>query len=100
MKNLIKNVACNIAAASVNIPVDMNELPFDASSFNLTALFIGLIFSTIGLYVFRRGKSRGNMKVLCLGLILIIYPYFIDGTLLTLGVGSGLCYAAYYYWWD
>ncbi|MFO1367625.1 MAG: hypothetical protein U1F46_01430 [Marinagarivorans sp.] len=54
---------------------------------NTTQLILGLVFSAIGLSYFMYGKKRGNPLVRFTGLGLMVYPYFVDGTLLIIVVG-------------
>jgi hypothetical protein len=53
-------------------------------------LALGLIISSIGLSYFMYGKKRSNMVIRYTGLGLMVYPYFIHGTLLTIVVGLAL----------
>lgn len=52
-----------------------------------TQLILGLVFSAIGLSYFMYGKKRGNPLMRFTGLGLMVYPYFIDSTLLIIAVG-------------
>ncbi len=45
---------------------------------NTTILFLGLIFSSIGLGYFIYGKRQRMIMPLVSGLILMIFPYFIE----------------------
>jgi hypothetical protein len=55
-----------------------------------TQLALGLIISSIGLSYFIYGKKRSNMVIRYSGLALMVYPYFIQGTILTIVVGLTL----------
>ncbi|MDN5418180.1 MAG: amino acid transport protein, partial [Acinetobacter sp.] len=49
---------------------------------NTASLFLGLIFSSIGLGYFIYGKrQRMNMPFIC-GITLMIFPYFIENTMI------------------
>ena len=49
---------------------------------NIAPLFLGLIFSSIGLGYFIYGKrQRMNMPFIC-GITLMIFPYFIENTMI------------------
>ena len=54
---------------------------------NATQLFLGVIFSSIGLGYFMYGKKQKMTVPLAGGLILMIYPYFIESTALLSVVG-------------
>ncbi len=69
----------------------------DISSFSVSALVGSLIFSVIGLYVYRLGKKASNSPQVYVGVSLMIYSYFTPTALLTWGAGIALCGAAYYY---
>lgn len=49
---------------------------------NTASLFLGLIFSSIGLGYFIYGKrQRMNIPFIC-GMTLMIFPYFIENTMI------------------
>lgn len=50
-------------------------------------LVFGLIFSTIGLVMFRRGKGETDLPKLVCGLLLMAYSYFLSNTYLIVGLG-------------
>jgi ABC-type transport system involved in multi-copper enzyme maturation permease subunit len=57
----------------------------DASS-----LLAGLIFGGFGLIFLRFGKKDGNFLLLVLGLVLMVYPYFVTNPWATWLLGTGL----------
>ena len=50
-------------------------------------LVFGLVFSTIGLVMFRRGKTDTDMVRLICGLLLLAYSYFLSNAYLIVGIG-------------
>jgi ABC-type dipeptide/oligopeptide/nickel transport system permease component len=54
------------------------------------AIFAMIVFSIIGLSAFRSGKRAVDWKAMVIGIILMVYPYFIDGTIMIWIVGAGL----------
>ena len=50
-------------------------------------LFLGLIFSTIGFGYFRYGKRQSDGRAMLVGVVLMVYPYFITSPLAVVGVG-------------
>lgn len=46
-----------------------------------------LIFSAIGLGAFIYGKKAAKLKALVIGLLLMIYPYFVTDTWLLYAIG-------------
>jgi hypothetical protein len=61
------------------------QVNLDANS-----LIASLVVSSIGLVLFLYGKKMGRWPQIATGLVLIIYPYFIPGVRLMLGVAGVL----------
>ena len=59
----------------------------------------GLIFGMVGFVAFIYGKKEKSTKPFVIGLILMIYPYFIANTMALYAVGIALI-AALYFWRD
>jgi hypothetical protein len=55
-----------------------------------TQLAMGLVFSSIGLSYFIYGKKRSNMVIRYVGVALMVYPYFMQGAILTIVGGLAL----------
>lgn len=51
-------------------------------------LFGAIIFGGIGMAAFVYGKKGGHAKAMILGLILMIYPYFVEQTWMLYGIGA------------
>ena len=66
-----------------------------ASSFNMANLMGSLIFGSIGFITFFYGKKQSSWKPLAIGIILMVYPYFVPGTFLMYAIGLGLTVALY-----
>ena len=66
---------------------------------NWANLIAGFVFGIIGLFVFKYGWKEKAVKPLVIGLILMIYPYFIYNTFALYAIGIGLT-AALYFWRD
>jgi len=58
-----------------------------------------LLFGGIGFVAFMYGKSNRFFKPLIIGLVLMVYPYFISHTFWLYAIGIGLC-VALYFWRD
>ena len=67
--------------------------------FNWPNLIAGLIFGTIGLVAFMYGKKERAWKPLAIGIVLMVYPYFVPNTILSYAIGITLT-AALYFWRD
>jgi multisubunit Na+/H+ antiporter MnhE subunit len=65
-------------------------------NFSPTVLLAGLIFSAIGLYLLKRGKSEANGWMLAVAVALILYPYFVGDDVLVWVIGVALCWLAWY----
>lgn len=76
------------------------ELPLDISTFNITpsSIISGILFGCIGMWLYRQGKHRENLRLKVIAISLMVYPYFTSGPLADWGVGVALCGAAYHYW--
>ena len=70
-----------------------------ASSFSLANIVASLFFGAVGFFAFVYGKKQGNYKALSIGIVLMVYPYFISNTVLLYTAGVGLC-VALYFWRD
>ncbi len=55
----------------------------------------GLVFSTIGFFVLRKGRRQSSFKAMGIGIALMVYPYFIPNTVLMYLVGVGLVAALF-----
>ncbi len=66
-------------------------------NFSISSLFAGLIFSVIGLYVFRVGKRETNITLIVLGLVLMLYTYFTKSAAQDWLIGAALCGISYYF---
>ena len=64
--------------------------------FSLPVVLLSFLFGGIGLGIFIYGKRQARMLLVIVGLVLMIYPYFVSnwglslaiGTLLTLGAAA------------
>ena len=63
---------------------------------NTTQLFLGVIFSSIDLGYFLYGKKQKMTIPLTIGLVLMIFPYFIESNALLSGIGLLLSIIPYF----
>lgn len=54
---------------------------------NTESLFLGLLFSSIGFGYFIYGRKQANNVVKYSGIALMVYPYFITGSMAIVLVG-------------
>jgi len=57
----------------------------------------GIIFSIIGWYAFIHGKREKSTRPMVIGIILMVYPYFVGNILLLFAIGRALT-AALFFW--
>lgn len=65
--------------------------------FNPLSLLPAFIFGVIGMYLFSQGKKNVNYTHVFVGILMMIYPYFVDGPLQSWGVGLALAGVAYFF---
>ncbi len=58
-------------------------------------LFASILFGVIGLVAFRYGKQHVLWQPLVIGIVLMVYPYFVSQTWLLYGIGAALCAGLY-----
>lgn len=63
---------------------------------NTTQLFLGVIFSSIGLGYFLYGKKQKMTVPFVVGLVLMVFPYFIESNALLGGIGLLLSTVPYF----
>ena len=63
------------------------------------ALFAAVIFGAIGIAAFRYGKKHGLIAPVIIGIVLMVYPYFVTQIWLIYALGCALC-AGLYFWRD
>jgi hypothetical protein len=57
----------------------------------------GIIFSIIGWCAFWHGKKEKSWRPMVIGIVLMVYPYFVSNIFLTLAIGIALT-AALFFW--
>ena len=63
---------------------------------NTTQLFLGVIFSSIDLGYFLYGKKQIMTVPFVVGLVLMVFPYFIESNVLLSGIGILLSIIPYF----
>ena len=64
---------------------------------NSTQLFLGVIFSSIGLGYFLYGKKQKMTVPFVAGLVLMVFPYFIESNVLLSSIGILLSITPYFF---
>lgn len=63
--------------------------------FSLGNLAAGFFFGVWGVYAVKRAKSEGRFTPLVLGLLLLVFPYFVDTAWIAWVIGGALLAALY-----
>lgn len=74
------------------IPVEAGE----ETVVDTASLLWGLLFGSVGLGYFLYGKNQKALVPALCGIVLMIVPYFISGTLLMVAIGLGLMAVPYF----
>jgi len=64
---------------------------------NTANIIASLIFGSIGFAAFIYGKKQANFKALVIGMILMVYPYFITNPILLYSIGGVLTLALVFF---
>ena len=67
------------------------------SMFSAANLIGNLFFSGIGFVAFVYGRKQGLWKPCVIGIVLMVYPYFVSNVWLMYGIGAALSFALYYF---
>ena len=53
----------------------------------MAQLVSGLLFGGIGFVAFMYGKRQASLKAMLIGVLLMVYPYFVSNTLASYAIG-------------
>ncbi len=56
---------------------------------NPGALFSGLVIGMVGMVLFMWGKRRADFRVLAVGAVMCVYPYFVESVLAQWLIAAG-----------
>jgi hypothetical protein len=62
---------------------------------NTANILAGVIFGSIGFGAFIYGKKQSNFKALVIGVILMVYPYFVPNPIALFAIGTVLTIALF-----
>ena len=65
--------------------------------FNWWNILSGILFGIIGWYAFIHGKREKSWRPMVIGIVLMVYPYFVSNTFWAFAIGIALT-AALYFW--
>lgn len=63
--------------------------------FDLTELVVSFLVSGVGFVLFSYGKSMKRGPHIGVGLVLLVFPYFVSGPIWIAAVGAALCAGLY-----
>ncbi len=55
-----------------------------------SSLFANILVSTVGFGFFLYGKKQRRVPQLVTGVVLMVYPYFVNGAIAMLAIGAGI----------
>lgn len=73
-------------------------IPGETFNFSISGLLAGIVFSAIGLWLFRQGKERGDLRMVVLSVVMMMYTYFTNSAAADWVLGICLCGLAYIMW--
>lgn len=99
MNNVFEGNGASTLSDLGNIAADQNMLlgPAGASAFSLIKIVAWIIFGAVGFAAFVYGKKERNFKPLVVGIALMGYLYFVNGTFWLYAIGVGLCLVLYFW---
>ena len=99
MSDVFSEKAASLASDFGNIATDQNMLfgSAGASAFSLAKIIAWIIFGAVGFAAFVYGKKERSFKPLVVGIALMGYPYFVNGTFWLYAGGIGLCLVLYFW---
>lgn len=59
--------------------------------FDLTTIVCGLVVSSVGFVLFQYGRKMSRAPHVAVGLVLMVFPYFVPAVWLMFGIGALLC---------
>jgi hypothetical protein len=69
-----------------------------ALNISFSSIMASLIFSSIGLWLLKESRKRGNITLSLIAIAMMAYTYFTTKAWADWGIGAALTYAAYYFW--
>jgi len=58
-------------------------------------LFVSMCVSGVGYVLFKYGRSQRRVPHVGMGIVLMVYPYFVSDLWLMFGIGAALCALLY-----
>jgi hypothetical protein len=61
---------------------------------SFSSLFAGFAFGVLGFFLIKQGRKKGHLAGILIGLVLLIFPYFISNPFLVWLIGLSLLFLA------
>jgi hypothetical protein len=65
---------------------------------SISSLAAGFVFGVIGLWLFKEGRRRSEVRIALVGVTMMGYSYFTSNPAADWGIGLALCGLAYMWW--
>ena len=65
---------------------------------SISSMFASFVFSVIGFWLFKQGRSRSEVRIMLIGLAMMVYSYFTSSPVADWGIGLTLSALAYMFW--
>lgn len=65
---------------------------------SISSMFASFVFSVIGFWLFKQGRSRSEVRLMLIGLAMMVYTYVTSSPAADWGIGVALCGLAYMFW--
>ncbi|MFA6548916.1 MAG: amino acid transport protein [Candidatus Margulisiibacteriota bacterium] len=63
---------------------------------SLWGILASLLFSIVGIFYFKRGKSENDVPMLICGVLLLVFPYFVSNAFAIVLIGAALTAVPYF----
>ena len=64
---------------------------------NTANIFASVIFGSIGFAAFIYGKKQSSFKALVIGVVLMVYPYFVTNAIAVYAIGVALSLTLFFF---
>lgn len=99
MNNVFAGNGASALSDFGNIAAEQNLIfgSVSPSAFSAAKIIAWIIFGAVGFAAFVYGKKERSFKPLVVGIALMGYPYFVNGTFWLYAAGVGLCLVLYFW---
>jgi hypothetical protein len=91
-----QNLSSSGASGLLGLPPEVSGKAI-ASTFSMANIIAWVIFGAIGFVAFSYGKKNNKLTTLILGIVMMVYPYFVQNTILLYVVGILICIGLYFW---